>query len=320
MFKARNRLTTALIASMALLWAGQAQSAEPVRTQQGDERLAVQVVDLSPKFLDFWAAAKDEPDAARRYAIWKERYDFAAVPPGPEGERMERELLANAWNRYPAAIETIRAGASAMQPDALGTLRRVAEVLRPDQPVSVKVLTYVGAFEDNAFTYTQEGAPVVAVPLEMSPQQRARIFPHEMAHAVHISIAHLSGGWERTIGTTAFQEGLAIEVAREVNGGDDIRPFIDLSAGWYDKALARKRAILAGILPYLDNKDGEAVFRFTIGQGTTGLEREAYFVGYQVMEHLHAKGMSWAEIARIPEDRMPAVARGAIEEMLAAGT
>jgi hypothetical protein len=317
-FKSQFLRAAVLAASMGLFWmVGQAKAAEAVRSEQGDKRLHVHLVDLSPKFLDFWAAAKDERDPDRRYALWKEKYGFAAVPPGPQGEEIARKLLASAWNKYPAALETIRAGASAMRPDALSTLRKVAEVLRPDQPLTVKVVTYVGAFEGNAFSLSQDGTPVVAVPLEMSPEERDRVFPHEMTHAVHMVIAHLSGGWERTIGTTAFQEGLAVEVAREVNGGGDVRHFIEYSPGWYDKALARKREILEGVLPYLDNKDGQTVFRFTMGAGATGLEREAYFVGYQVMERLHAKGMSWAEIARVPEDKMPGLVRTAIQEMLA---
>lgn len=309
--------TAVFAASLGLFWTGQARAAEPIRSEQGDARLHVELVDLSPRFLDFWAAAKDERDPDRRFALWKEKYGFAAVPPGPHGDEIARKLLASAWDKYPAALANIRAGASAMRPDALSTLRKVAEVLRPDQPVTVKVVTYVGAFDDNAFSMAQNGIPVVAVPLEMSPDKRARIFPHEMTHAVHMVVAHLSGGWERTIGTTAFQEGLAVEVAREVNGGGDVRPFIEYSPGWYDQALARKRAILEGVLPYLDDKDGQTVFRFTMGRGTTGLEREAYFVGYQVMERLHAKGMSWADIARVPEDKMPGLVRVTVQEILA---
>jgi hypothetical protein len=318
MFKSQILRAAVFAASLGVFWTvSQAQAAEPVRSEQGDERLHIQLVDLSPKFLDFWAAAKDVSDPAGRYALWKEKYGFAAVPPGPQGEEIARKLLLSAWDKYPAAMETIRAGAPAMRPDALSTLRKVAEVLRPDQPMTVKVVTYVGAFDGNAFSLAQDGMSVVAIPLEMSADQRARIFPHEMTHAVHMAIAHLSGGWERTIGTTAFQEGLAVEVAREVNGGGDVRPFIEFSPGWYDKASARRRAILEGVLPYLDNRDGQTVFRFTVGQGSSGLEREAYFVGFQVMERLHAKGMSWSEIARLPEDKMPSVVRTAIQEMLA---
>jgi len=289
----------------------------PLRYEESDGPLRVEVIDVSPKFLDFWAAAKDEPDPDKRFAIWKEKYGIAAVPPGPQGQEIARKLLDAAWDRYPAALDTIRAGARAMRPDPLTTLREVAAVLKPDKPLTVKVVTYVGGFEGNAYTYSQAGLPVVNIPLEMSPADRARVFPHEMTHAVHMSIDHLSGGWERTIGTTAFQEGLAIEVARAVNGGGDIRPFIEMSPGWYAKVEARRRAILQGILPYLDSKDSQTVFRFTMGNGTTGINREAYFVGYLVMEQLHGSGMTWAQIARIPEDRMPDVVRGAIEKILA---
>ena len=52
--------------------------------------------DLSPRFLDFYAAAQGAtPDA--RFGIWKDRYDFAAVPPTPQGDAIARKLLDAAW-------------------------------------------------------------------------------------------------------------------------------------------------------------------------------------------------------------------------------
>jgi len=40
-------------------------------------------------------------------------YHFAAVPPTPEGDKMARDLLDRAWDRYPSVLEQIRLGARA---------------------------------------------------------------------------------------------------------------------------------------------------------------------------------------------------------------
>jgi hypothetical protein len=245
-------------------------------------------------------------------------YGFAAVPPGPRGDAISRRLLDSGWPKYPGALEVIRAGAQAMKPDALETARKVAAVLKADQPMTLKVVAYVGAFDHNAFSYRGEDkVPVVCVPLEMSPHAREPVFAHEMTHAVHMEIAHLSGGWERSIAATIVQEGLAVEVSRVCAPGRPYRSYIEFTPGWFDKCRANQRAILEGLLPNLGKKDGETVFRFTMGQGTTGIEREAYYAGWVVMERLHAGGMGWAEIARVPEDAMPALVEKAVREILA---
>lgn len=299
--------------------AAAADKPAPKRYEVGDARLKLRMVDLSPQFLAFYAVAKDEPDADKRFALWKSLYGFAAVPPGPQGEAISRRLLDSGWPKYPAALPVIRAGAEAMKPNALETARKVATALKADQPLTLKVVAYVGAFDHNAFSYRGEDkVPVVCVPLEMSPHEREPVFAHEMTHAIHMEIAHLSGGWERSIAATIVQEGLAMELSRVCAPGRPFRSYLEFTPAWYDKAKANERAILEGLLPNLERKDGETVFKFTMGPGTTGIEREAYFAGWTVMEHLHRKGMGWAEIARVPEDAMPALVGKAIREILAA--
>jgi hypothetical protein len=311
-----------LAVAAAAAFAPAAALADPAKPRPalydlGDARLTIHELDLSPQFLAFYAAARDEPDPDKRYALWKQLYGFAAVPPTPQGEAMARKLLDDGWPKYQSALAVIRAGAPAMKPDALATARKVSAALKADRPLVIKVVAYVGAFDLNAFSYRGgDGVPVVCVPLEMTPYVRAPIFTHEMTHAVHMEVAHLSGGWERTIAATVLQEGLAMEISRVCVPGRDVRAYVEATPGWFDACRAEQRAILQGIEPYLDRKDSDTVFRFTLGTGTAGLQREAYYAGWVVMEHLHAKGMPWSEIARVPEDKMPAVAGAAIREIL----
>jgi hypothetical protein len=56
----------------------------------------------------------------------------------------------------------------------------------------MRVIVYVGEFDNNAFSFKQDGKPIVAIPLEMSTARRELAFTHEMTHAVHIETAGLS--------------------------------------------------------------------------------------------------------------------------------
>lgn len=290
---------------------------EAKRTVMVEGDLKVTVIDLSPRFLDFYAAARSEPDPDRRFALWKSKYGFAAVPPGPQGEAISRELLDEAWPRYAAALPTLEAGARAMRPDPLSVLRSVSAILDLKGPAEVRVTAFVGGFEGNAFAARDEDGPIVAMPLEMSAEDRAVVFAHEMAHAAHMLVADLSGGWERSIGATALQEGLAMHVAREVAPGRPVEAYVEHRAGWFAEVQGRRQEILEGILPHLAATDGERVFQFTMGDGSAGFQREAYLAGWLVVERLRAKGMSLAQIARIPEEDMPQVVADTIREILA---
>ena len=76
----------------------------------------------------------------------------------------------------------------------------------------MKLLAYVGAREQNAFFYPQEGSLNLAVPVEEAPEWRDLVMVHEMTHAVNHALAGFPEGWERTIARTLFAEGLAARV------------------------------------------------------------------------------------------------------------
>jgi hypothetical protein len=47
--------------------------------------------------------------------------------------------------------------------------------------------------------------------------------------------------------------------------------------------MTKSREILVGILPEMEKSDSATVTRFTYGQGTTGMTREAYVAGWIVI-------------------------------------
>ena len=287
------------------------------RVESGD--VTVTVIDLTPRFLDFYEkAAKPGVTPDQRFALWDELYGFAAIPPTPEGKVIARQLLDDAWDKYPAALDVIRKGAGGMQPGPETVASEVRKTLGHEGPFSLRYVVYVGGFEDNAFTAGQADMPMIAMPVEMAPDVRRRTLRHEMTHAVHGQVAGLSGGWERSIAQTIIAEGLAMHTARSLEPDAPEHLFIDHKPGWLAEVMPKAPAILQGIAPALAHKDSETVFRFTMGTGTTGTEREAYVAGWLVVGHWLKQGRTLAEIARIPEADMVAEVEKALAEMQAA--
>jgi hypothetical protein len=310
------------LASLAALMivAGPAGAAEKaaLRTATLSEgNLTVEVRDLSPRFLAFYDAARDVRDPDARFKLWDELYGFAAVPPTPEGQAMARQLLDGAWPRYGEALDPARAGAAGMQPPPLPILHRVAEVLGLAAPARMQLITYVGGFEGNAFTFRGE-VPVLAIPLESPPAERALFLAHEGTHAVHMLVANLSGGWERSVAATMLQEGLAMHVSREVVPGRPFEDYVSHRPGWWAQSQAQDRAILEDLRSKLARSDSAAVTSVTIARGAAGVEREAYYGGWRVVDALRRQGMTLAQIARIPEAEMPERVGRVLDELLAA--
>lgn len=267
-------------------------------TQIVDGLRTIEVVDLCPQFLDFYQAAVGT-DPVARWKLWGEKYGYAAVPPTPQGMELAHKMLDAAWPRYPKSLPFIRIGAASVRPRPQDVLRKVADLLALDKPYSMQVTVYVGEFDDNAFSYKQDEKPVVAIPLEMSTERRELVFTREMTHAVHIETAGLTGGRERSIAQTIFLEGLAMHAVQALQPGHEEREYLDADPSWFTSAMTKSREILVGILPELEKSDSATVTRFIYGQGTTGMSREVYAVGWIVIGDLLQQGKIFPELARI---------------------
>jgi hypothetical protein len=291
------------------LWTQEPASARHIDSAATDTA-SVHVIDLSRKFLTFYDSAiamKLGPDA--RWRLWKSTYGFAAVPPTPFGDTLARRLLDSAWARYPAAIPRIRQGASALglSPDA--ELRRVVTALGCGDKTRVDLIIFVGGFEHNAFAFTNaNGIPTVAIPLETGDALGSIV--HEFTHAVHRSAgcADIKSGYGQSLAELVVSEGVAMRTtARLLRGSPPIR-YIGGTQSWLDSAQARKADILRGIRDHLTESGAAVAQRFTFGDGTTGLHREAYYAGWEIIGALLDSGMSLHDIATTPQTQLPALA------------
>ncbi|MBE3591321.1 MAG: hypothetical protein IMW98_11025 [Firmicutes bacterium] len=131
----------------------------------------LELVDLTPRFLDFYDAARAErAGPERRWQLWQERYGFAAVPPTPEGQELARRLLDEAWDRYPLVMDRIRAGAAGLQPAPLPVLERVAALLGCPA-VAVRLVVFAGFLAGNACGYVDAGRPTCGCLLTRSSRE-----------------------------------------------------------------------------------------------------------------------------------------------------
>lgn len=284
-----------------------------------EPQVSITVKDLTPKFLAFYDKAKGEKDADKRFALWKQMYGFAAVPPGPDGDAMARQLLDHAWAGYPAVMDRIKAGLAGFDPPPETTLKRVAALLQPDKPVNMTLQLYVGGLEKNAFTAASGGTVIVSVSVEQDPKDRGPIMTHEMVHAVQISMGSSSGGWIRTIGETVLAEGLATRVTQRLYPNLPDGDFIERQPGWLSECASKRRQILLDVKSAVASDKSEDIFRYTIGKGPAGVEREAYYAGWLVVDYWTRHGLTYADIARIQEAQAPARVSAAIDGLLAEG-
>lgn len=143
-------VTLAALAAEGARQKGASKVAAP-RTQINDGLRTYEMVDLCPQFLDFYQAALGaDPDT--RWRLWRKKNGFAAVPPTPQGAEMAR---------YAEILPLVRRGAASVEPKPLHVLGKVAALLALDRPYSMQVTVYVGEFDNNAFSFKQDGKPAV---------------------------------------------------------------------------------------------------------------------------------------------------------------
>lgn len=274
-----------------------------------------ETTDLTPRFLAFHERARAEPDAERRWELWREAYGFAAVPPTPADQEMARRLLEEAWERYGPALPLIRRGADDLFADAGVQLSRVRTLLQTRARVPLRLVGYVGGFEHNAFVADAGEALHICIPVEMPRQVRLPVLAHELTHAVHLPASGSSGGWPRPLMETILQEGLATRVTQALFPDAPLASLVG-EPWWYGACQAGERELLRAMLPHLEDDSEETMMRFVLGPGELGLPREAYYAGWMLVGDLLAQGWTFPHLAHLPVKDACALLRVGFEERL----
>jgi hypothetical protein len=208
------------------------------------------------------------------------------------------------------------AALSTLRPSPEDTLKSVAALLQAGQPIHIKLVAYVGARDGNALTAADKSVPTVAIPVEDDPVRTSETMARGMTQAMRISMGTMTGVGEHTIGETVLAEGLAMRVARTLFPDRPENDFVEARPGWLAEADAKRGRILLDVRSVLNDKDGDTVTRFTMGQGPAGLEREAYYAAWLVTGYWLAHGETFAEIARVKEPDAPTRVAEAIDKLL----
>jgi hypothetical protein len=298
----------ALVGAVAFACVSQAFAADAAHT--------LDVVDRVGKFRTFYDEATATPLAPdARFALWQKDYGIAAVPPGPDGTAMARQLVDGAWSGYPVLLPKLPALQSAAEADARAAFERVNALYETGAtPIHSRVVLYVGQFDNNAYSIPAMDGKAATVMMPVENAQLRTVLAHEISHTIHFQLANVQNSFGAPVGELMFLEGLAMRTAQKVVPGLPDTAYTQMAEDhdWLAQCLAKKDAVLAGILPDLDKSGHEIAMKYTFGQGNNGMRREGYCAAWIVMGKLLDSGKTFPELARVPESQMVATIRAAM--------
>ena len=203
-----------------------------------------------------------------------------------------------------------------LQPSPMAMLTAIVARLHADVPIHVKLIAAVGWAEPGSIIIADHGLQTIGIQVDGPPAQTGAALAHVLTHAVHEAMGGATTGSGRNVGAAVIGEGLAMRVARGLFPAAPETDVTETRPGWMVTGDAKRNAILRDIRVALNDSDAETVSRFTAGTGPAGLEREAYYVGWQVTGYWLAHGETLGEIAHVKERDAPARVAEAIDKML----
>ncbi len=275
------------------------------------------IVSQVPRFQAFYKGASAKPlNEAARWALWEKLDGLAAVPPTPQGKASARRMLKTAWPKYQALTPSLPALAVEAKAAARTEFARLNTLFKTGAtPIHSRVALFVGLYSGNAFTVPAMGGQPSTVYYPLEYKKPGLVFAHELTHSLNFQLAHVRHGYGAPIGQVIFQEGLAMRAAQKIMPGHGARTYLTMGKAQYGRCKAREAAIVKEIEPDLAKSGAAIVNKYVFGTGNTGMHREAYCAGWYVVGHMLKSGMTFPELARIPEDKMVAAVRKAIQAM-----
>lgn len=285
-----------LAASLALTL-GSAQAAEAT--------LDLKVRDLSADFVDFYdkankplppvvAPAAGQPAPVqesledRRWRLFKKHYDFSAQST-PEAARA---ALDSAWPRYAGVLPQIEAGFDGIAAESSQAIGNLSKLQSLSQSMSLRLVTYVGAFEGRVWRDKEEDVVNLYLPLEVGAD--ARLVP--MARLLGETMLEKTAGWgskPRTLAELVVGEGVVAHGAAAVAPGKGIEQYLGINADELARLRANRKTILSTMLPKLG--DGSAA---TLDNYRGAQLAEARFAGWLLVEGFAKKKARYADMIR----------------------
>lgn len=279
----------------------------------------IEVVNLVPKFLSFFDKAELVKGMDDKWKLWQSEYNFAAIPPTEEGLAKAKQDFIGVYNQYYKYEDRIRR----FQYDEVMIKQCILQLQKEllfKNPFSIKIVYFVGFFENNPFVTTdQTGELCLCLPIENDMNktiEQIRLY-HELSHIFHSEILNINFTYQRSLGFLIMQEGIALQMSRKMVPGCRDDSYISHQLGWYDDIKKYQLPILIGIEEDIWKNNPEVLYKYTMGQGNTGHEREAYYVGWIVVNLLLKEGYPFLELMTLDEQQSNLLVKQFIEKTTA---
>ncbi|MDO4814714.1 MAG: hypothetical protein Q3988_06400 [Gemella sp.] len=263
----------------------------------------IEFINLKNKFLDFYEESTKVDSIQDKFNIWKEKYNFAAIPPTEEGQKIAFNMFEKSYGKYEKCIDKIKSF-EVDEEKVNRILEKVKETLNCSESVDLSVIYFVGFFEGNAFVAPSGNKLALCLPIENDNSELydEMILAHELTHIVHYKVQKSEATWLRPLSFLLLEEGLAMRVSKEVVPGMTEYQYVSSKEEWWNECEEESSKIIEGLLPYVKEEISEILFKFTMGAGTTNREREAYYVAWNLFDKLLEQGFSLEELARISKE------------------
>ncbi|MGX4687368.1 hypothetical protein JNUCC83_10915 [Vagococcus sp. JNUCC 83] len=176
--------------------------------------------------------------------------------------------------------------------------------LHTDCIMDIKIVYFVGFFEDNPFVTTDvNGKLCVCLPIENNSDeefQRIQLY-HELTHIYHSKLSNTSFSYEQSLSFLILQEGLDLRMSEKMVPGYMDSKYVSHQNGWYEKIVRYRNNIISGVIPDIHENDTEILYKYTMGKGNTGYEREAYYIGWILVGKMLDDGYSFRELMILSE-------------------
>lgn len=264
----------------------------------------IEIINLVPQFLLFLDESKVVDTIDEKWEVWEEKYNFAAVPPTDEGIIRAKKEFSKVYDDYLLFEKQIR---NFIPDETLlkDCLMNICEELNFHQDFDLKIIYFVGFFESNPFVTTdREGKLTLCLPIEnfqMDDYFKIIQMYHELTHICHYQILQKDLFYQRSLAFLMIQEGLALHMSKKMIPGLEDSNYLSYQQNWYEEAKENHDAIFNGIREYISNDDSEILYRYTMGTGSTGLEREAYYVGWIIVGKALNDGYSYFDLMTLNE-------------------
>lgn len=240
--------------------------------------------------------------------VWREHLgDMGGLLARDRDRPWEPQGLGEAWSRYRGSLDRIRRADDRIGPEAEAVLHEVAGLLRLDRALDLRVIVYVGTFNDGPAFRRRSREYSILLPAERLPEDLRPVLIDLYSRAIHARLSGRPADDDLSLAQHLFLRGLALRVHEEAEPGLWAHEYLLRTEAWLVAAEGQDGAILNGLRGHLDERDPERLARLMDGAGATGFEGEFDYAAWRISGMLLMEGWTLDRLARVPEGEVGAL-------------